>query len=137
MLHNLGYTALALNDDHRAEGVFAEALRIARGLRDQMGICAMLVGMAAVAVARGEAERAARLFGAGDEARRAGGYVRERVDEAAIQHYLAASRAALDEEVFRKAWEQGRAMLLEEAIEFALKEDAFSVATARERGPRN
>jgi hypothetical protein len=39
-----------------------------------------------------------------------------------VESHLAAARSQLDESSWHKAWAEGRAMTLEEAISYALKE---------------
>jgi hypothetical protein len=43
-------------------------------------------------------------------------------DQKEFDHYVAAVRGQLDEPAFAKAWAEGRAMTMEQAMEFALKE---------------
>jgi hypothetical protein len=42
-------------------------------------------------------------------------------DQKEFDHYVTAVRGQLDEVVFVKAWAEGRAMTLEQAIEYALE----------------
>ena len=65
-LHNLGFVALEHGDDVRAMAYFSESLEIARQQSDPEEIGGSLAGLAGVAAARGQFERAARLFGAMD-----------------------------------------------------------------------
>ena len=75
------------------------------------------------AIEKGQADRGARLLGV-RETLRASVYVedfypfmvRER------ERHIAAARAQLGEEAFNKAWSEGAAMTLDQAIEYALKE---------------
>jgi DNA-binding NarL/FixJ family response regulator len=50
--------------------------------------------------------------------------------------YLAAVRAQLDEATFNAMWNEGRAMTMEQAIEFALAEIKIPDAPARSLTPR-
>lgn len=120
MLHNLGHAALARGRDREAEDFFAEALRLAAGLKDQMGVCHMLSGLAGVATHRGHAPCAAWLLGAAERARDLGGYIRERVDQAAFDRDLATTRRALDDATFQELWARGGAAPLDSAVAFAL-----------------
>jgi DNA-binding NarL/FixJ family response regulator len=78
--------------------------------------------LACVAGVRGEAERAAKLFGVAEALREAVGSQHMPEEDAWREPYLAASRARLDEASWRAAWAQGRAMSVEQAIDYALSE---------------
>ena len=104
-------------------------LTICRNLKDQLGIFSMLGGVAGLALAVGQPQRAARLLSAAEIIRQAGGYASEGVDQAQVDQNLAATRAALDDAAFDKAWTRGEAMSAEEAIEYALTGDQFPQST--------
>jgi len=80
----------------------------------------MLGGLAAVAVTKGNAERAATLFGAAS-AVATDGYAGDRVDQLEVQRTLAETKAALEPAVFKRAWQKGEEMEREAAISFALE----------------
>jgi non-specific serine/threonine protein kinase len=74
----------------------------------------------------GDAGRAARLFGAARGLRPDGGVsypgvVRHLITER-YEDDLAATQAALGEEAFARAWAEGRAMPLDEAVAYALED---------------
>jgi predicted ATPase len=81
-----------------------------------------LEGLARVASATGHYERAARLFGAAEVLRETVGWVPDPHDQADHDQYVASARAGLAETAFAAAWDEGRAMTLEQAIEYALAE---------------
>ena len=68
---------------------------------------------------REEAEQAARLFGAAEALREAVGYQHSPEEDALREPYLAAASSRL-EETWEAALAEGRAMELEEAIQYAL-----------------
>jgi len=83
-------------------------------------------------------ERAARLLGATEAVREAIqiGLSAAYPDRIEYDRYVAAVRAQLDEAVFAAAWAEGRALTLEQAIEYALSEpetpaDAVSLSPAQ------
>jgi hypothetical protein len=82
--------------------------------------------------ARGEAYRAARLAAA---ARRLGDELGVALDEveAVLPHeeWLAGAQAGLGEAAWERAWEEGAAMPLDEAISEALATDAAEAAVAQ------
>ena len=121
-----GHIADAEGDHARASDLYGEALVIHRELtlrlKPRTGWC--LSGLAVTSAALGEPERTARLFGAAEALREALGVRwgyghRERYGRA-----VALARAALGEEAFAAAWAAGRAMTLDEAVAYALEEDA-------------
>jgi hypothetical protein len=79
-----------------------------------------LEGFAGLAGARAQGARSARLYGATEALREAGGAPLPPVDRPDHNHKVAAARAQLDEAVWRTAWAEGKAMSLEEAVEYAL-----------------
>ena len=117
-LFSLG-TLARMQDDHaRAWALYRESLALREELRDRDGIAACLRGLACLAGRRGEAERAARLFGAAEALWQAVGLVRPR--DAGEERLLAETRSRLGEPAFAAAWGAGRAMSLEQAVEYAL-----------------
>ena len=121
-LHNLGNVAAAEGNHAQARSLHGESLMIGRELGDRLGIASCLEGLVEVAGAYQDPERAARLFGAAEALREAIGAPLTPVARADHARNVAATRARLGDEVFAAAWAEGRAMPLEEAIEYALKE---------------
>jgi predicted ATPase/DNA-binding XRE family transcriptional regulator len=85
------------------------------------GIPACLEGLGAVAGARGETERAVRLFGATAVLREMVGYAREPVDQPGFERWVAPIRTTLGEEAFAAAWAEGESMTLDDAVSEALE----------------
>jgi hypothetical protein len=79
-----------------------------------------------VAGAEGDAERAARLFGAAEALREALGAPLPPVERAHYDRSIATVRAALGEKAFAAAWTAGRAMPLEAAVARATEEESDS-----------
>jgi non-specific serine/threonine protein kinase len=75
-----------------------------------------LGGLACVAQ---QYERAARLFGAASQLRDALGYRSKPADQEFYDHHTATTRAGLQEAAFTAAWADGRAMTLDQAIDYA------------------
>ena len=121
-LQSLGRIALQLQDYARADALMKESLDLVYALGRKREIAYALSGLAHLAAAREEHERASRLWGA-DEALRVAiavplqANVQEEYDRS-----VAEARAHIGEEAFASAWEQGRAMTLEEAVHYALRE---------------
>lgn len=116
----LGLTLVRKGAYHRADQVLKEGLGVVRVLGTRVSIPESLDGLAATAVALNHIERAIQLTGAADALReRVGSFMSPGVQSIRAD-YLARARSELDEVRFAKAWEAGRAMSLERAIEFAL-----------------
>ena len=77
------------------------------------------MGLAGVAGAQGQPERAARLFGATEALHNTTGLQLEPVDQIQQDRNIAVARAQLDAATFAAAWAEGQAMSLEQAIEEA------------------
>jgi tetratricopeptide (TPR) repeat protein len=106
-LHNLGHVALGMGDADQARGHFQEALELQRELGNKHGMAECLVGLACVAAAQGDARRAVRIFAAADALLKAASTALWAADRVAYDHYLAAARAALTEDEFAQAWDEG------------------------------
>jgi ATP/maltotriose-dependent transcriptional regulator MalT len=79
-------------------------------------IAASLEGLAALEEGQGKPGQAARLWGAAETLREAIGAPMHPVSRASYEHALAHARTALDEQAFRLAWAEGRAMTPEQAL---------------------
>lgn len=91
-------------------------------IEDKKGITQVLEGLARTAVSQDQVERAARLFGAAEALRKAIGTPIPPSDRGEYDQSVASVRARLGEETFAAAWEESRAMSMEETINYALEE---------------
>jgi predicted ATPase/DNA-binding winged helix-turn-helix (wHTH) protein len=98
---------------------FAEGMTIVHGLGNRPGAIESLEGLASVAAAP---RRAARLWGAADALRQEIGYARTVHDSIGYERQVKAVRAILTAEGFDQAWDEGRAMTLDDAVHYALDE---------------
>jgi predicted ATPase/DNA-binding SARP family transcriptional activator len=97
-----------------------QSIRIWHALRDRGGIANDLVGYSRAHALGGDAATAARLLASADALREETG-VRLRVALSKTnEETLTMIRARLDEPAFTDAWEQGRALALDEAFALAL-----------------
>jgi predicted ATPase/DNA-binding CsgD family transcriptional regulator len=122
----LGFIALHQNYIDRAASMFEEALVALRELRDRVGMLHCLMGTASVNGLRGAPARAARLWGAAEALGEAASVpllpaIESRYD---YEGHVAAARSQIGEITFEAAWAEGRKMLPEEAVEFALQQPA-------------
>ena len=123
VLENLGWAALLQGSSEQAKALFAESLGLRRELGDKLTAPNTLEALASAAAAQGEAERTARLYGALEKLSEVMGIPQDAGEDALTGPYLAAARSQLDEAAWQEAWAQGRAMTLEEAISYALREE--------------
>ncbi len=134
-LNNLGIVVAEQGDYPAARSLQEESLAIKRELGDKQGITSSLaslgrvvaraagtVGMGQPQLKQAVLERAATLFGAVEGILEAMSGVLYSVDRHPYERNVAAVRSALGEEAFGKAWAEGRAMSMEQAIEYALEE---------------
>jgi non-specific serine/threonine protein kinase len=127
-LVSVGGAAATRADWGPAVAALRQALDLGRDLGSRMVCAAALTCLAEVAVAAGEAGRAARLLGAIAALTEAGGLAKpER--SALHSRALAAARGALDEQRFAAAWAAGRALAMEEAIAEGLAVEPPATAT--------
>jgi non-specific serine/threonine protein kinase len=116
----LGLVARYRGDYKLAATLWRESLTLFWELRYKGGIVWCLEELAGAAGVQGQPERAARLFGAAEALRQVIGVPVWPSERADYDRSVAAVRAGLGEEAFAKAWEEGRKMKMEEAVEWAL-----------------
>jgi predicted ATPase/DNA-binding SARP family transcriptional activator/DNA-binding CsgD family transcriptional regulator len=122
-LDNLGWAALLQGDYDRARTSYQESLTLCKELGDKVIASESLEGMACIAAAEGDAERAARLFGVAQALREVVGYHHRPEENALREPYLADARSQLEEASWEVEWAEGRAMSMEQAIEYALSQE--------------
>jgi hypothetical protein len=110
-------------DYQRALALFQESLVLRKMLGGREGVARSLAELASVALAQARPERAARLFGAAEAMREMVNVPLPPADRVDYDRQLAVLRIDLDETTFAAAWAEGRAMTLEQAIEYALAVD--------------
>ncbi len=128
-LVNLGLAAQSLGEHERAAASFEEAMAISQSSGQKPTIINTLEGMASLAGSLGDTARAARLWGAAEEARGVTEISLPPGERALHEPYLAAARSQLGEAAWTEALAEGRAMSLEEATEYALSKKADSPTT--------
>ncbi len=116
----LASVALQQGTYEQAGQYLRDALGLFRDLEEKNDVAACLAGLAAVAGALGNVMRAARLWGASEGLIGGIGGIILPSDSAVYQPHLDAVRTQLDEATFEAAWSAGRAMTIEEAVEYGL-----------------
>ncbi len=129
-LGGIGWMAFGLGDLERAKALHKESLALSeeRGAFRQLTLI-LLEGLACGAGAEGDAHRGARLFGATEALREAIGFPLEPALRRLEEPYLVGARSQLDESAWTEAWEEGRRMSVEAALEYALSEEESSTHT--------
>jgi predicted ATPase len=108
-------------DEQQAKMLYQQGLNLWQDLQrvdNGLGIVRGLAGMAEVAAAQGQTERAGRLFGAADSLLPSNSMYQEDMNRR-----IAAARAHLDAATFEAGWSAGQAMTVEQAIADALQDD--------------
>ncbi len=143
ILHNQGYVALGMHDYAAARELFAESLHRQHAAGNPAGIAEGLAGLAALAAAQGQPERAARLFGAAETIRAAHPAPVWPAERFEVDRQTRSLRARLPAPRCAQLWREGQALSAEMAIAYALAADAqagpqerlsrLSALTKRER----
>lgn len=115
----LGMIAAAGGDYEHASTLLRDALAQLRDLKFEIGVLEVLEAQAYVAAAREEPERAAVLLASTDAVRSDRG-LHWRLFGTEYQATLSRVASTLDAETLERAWSEGQAMTLEQAIEHAL-----------------
>ena len=119
-LCNLGWVALLGGDLGRAKALHNESLALCHEIGDKRYASYCLEGLACVAGVEGEAGRAARLFGTAEALLEAIGLPPATDQRTLEEPYLVAARSQLDVASWEASFAEGKAMTLEQAVEYAL-----------------
>jgi hypothetical protein len=119
-LVNLAYVAQHEGDHLRALDLVRQALQLTRETKDTRDIASFLVTFAGSIAALGQLRQAARLVGASEAALERMGAFHQPTDKPEIERIITAVRAQLDEATFRRLWDEGQRMTLEQAVSLAL-----------------
>jgi tetratricopeptide (TPR) repeat protein len=125
---NIAYTLqryglnVAFAQGHYEEAVasFKESILLCREAHNRWMSEECLEGLAQVASAKKHYEHAARLFGAAEAQRELIGWRFAPFEQASHDQWVTPARLALGTTAFATAWAEGRAMTLEQAIEYAV-----------------
>jgi tetratricopeptide (TPR) repeat protein len=122
LLSNIAYTLYHMGEYPRAQATFRRALLGASEVESKSGVAYILVGYALIASALGQGRRSALLLGAAT-------YLLEEIDEVLdkleaidYEHAIAVARNQLGN-AFQSTYQEGRAMSMEQAIDYALAEE--------------
>jgi predicted ATPase/class 3 adenylate cyclase len=118
---SLGQVVLAQGNAARARALFVESLTLCLESRDKVDIPMALTGLAGVAQAQGQLDRAARLLGAAEALSDISGSYRGLTGSLIINSLITAVRGQLDDATFAAMWTQGQKMTLDQATAEALR----------------
>jgi hypothetical protein len=133
-LTNLGGVDMAEGKYDSAFSLLSEALTIQMELGDKWAGASTLIALGRLAIARSGdrgkdgsngqdgAARGVRILGAVETLLANLGAKMEAVERVQYESSLDSARTQLSEEVFKSAWDEGRAMSVEQAVEYALQE---------------
>jgi predicted ATPase/DNA-binding CsgD family transcriptional regulator len=119
VLISLGHVAHHEGNYAEARSYFEESLTIACEYDFRLPIAWCLVGMGGVAAAERQYFRAAKLFGAGQAISSAIAADVNPADRAQYAHYLKMSRERSNGANWERAWSEGQALSLQQAIAYA------------------
>jgi len=106
--------ALRRGEFGQAGSLLTESLTLFRALDQKRNIALCLTGVAEIAIAEGQPERAARLLGAAEGLRTDIGAILAPDDRDRYERGVAAVRAQLDPAALAAAWAAGRSMPLDQ-----------------------
>jgi predicted ATPase len=121
MINGIAYAALTRDDIDRADELARTALAAFADQAERQGVAQGLENLAAVAAARGDANRAATLWGAAAAVRDTIAARAAPFELAITGPFLERIQEAADEELWRDAWEAGIAMAADAAVAYALE----------------
>jgi len=125
LIHALGALGHFVRDEEdygRARSLYAESLVLRRKLGHWLALAQSLEDFAVLAGRERQAERATTLLGAAEAYCETLGARTPVANAADYERTLAEGRAALGDTAFAAAWAEGRAMSLDQTVEFALGE---------------
>jgi predicted ATPase/class 3 adenylate cyclase len=120
VLRNLGHVAFCRGSYLRAEEHFEESLRWHAEIGNREGITECIAAFAMVAAARGDLKRGARLLGAAHALREVHSALLWPAALAGYTQTLETVRAGMGARAFQEEWAEGRTLLLEQAVAYAL-----------------
>lgn len=107
-------------DYKTAQRLLTESLALAQQSHEKEVVADVLTGFAALALAQGQVEPAASLFGQAEAIMDSLSIALAPVVRAEYEQHLASLRAQLDEPALGSAWQRGRQMPLEQAVQLVL-----------------
>jgi non-specific serine/threonine protein kinase len=110
------------NELARAQKLYREALELHSQIHYLGSVADCLEGLAGIVVLRGQPVRAVRLFSAAQAHRKSFGWLRWIHSQATYEQDVALARGQLEQDAWSRAWNEGHAMTLEQALQYAVSE---------------
>jgi predicted ATPase/DNA-binding CsgD family transcriptional regulator len=115
------HVAAATGEAGRAHEDAHQALTIGRAIKSRTGIITALESLGERAGVTDDHDKAARLLGAADALRKDVGFPRSRLYQEGHDAAVAMLRASIGDAAFDQAWDEGAALTLDEAVNYALR----------------
>ena len=122
-LLGLGRVAQSQRDYTAARSFYSEAIDVGQEIRNGFIKTVYLSACATLAAAQRQPDKAARLVGAAEKQIPSIRFELSPAERAEYDEATATARAALGEEAFTAAYEDGKSMTLDEAVAYALEEN--------------
>ncbi len=119
-LYGLGIAKRSSADYGQAVAILRESLVLRAQMGDNLGIAECLEGLGEVACVQNRAEQASRLLGAAEALRQTIGAPLPPVHRPEYMRHLDLAKAGLGMPTFTRAWAEGRAVALADAVQLAL-----------------
>jgi len=119
-LEGLGGLAFLEKRFEEANTLHKESLKHKAEVMNKLGIAFSFDGLAQVAAAQGNSQRAAILWGAAEQLRRLLGTPVDPSRQSLFTSLIPMVRQALGLELFQQRWEQGQRLSLAQAVNYAL-----------------
>jgi tetratricopeptide (TPR) repeat protein len=121
-LNGLGKVARTRGDNVTARSLQREALQILQKVGTQWGVAYALESATELALAKDNPDLAARVYGATQQFYEQFRFLLSSLERDHHEFNVRAARTALGEETFLTAWESGKSISMDEAMQLALQE---------------
>ena len=122
-LYSLGELAARQGESGQARRYYAQSLAIRQKLGDRRNVADSLEALGILAANCKDSAQAARLLGAASSLREQINAPPPPAKQEKLDRVLSSTRSALGERAFAREWDEGRAMSLEEASDYARKKE--------------
>ncbi|MGB7062844.1 MAG: protein kinase [Candidatus Zixiibacteriota bacterium] len=122
-LHSLGELAARQGESGQARRYYTQSLAIRQKLGDRRNVADSLEALGILVAGCKDSAQAARLLGAANSLREQINAPPPPAKQEKLDRVLSSTRSAFGESAFAKEWDEGRAMSMEQAIDYALKKD--------------
>ncbi len=117
----LGRLALVEKDYTRAHSLFCEAINSLLKIGSLWGVIYILGAFVCLHAARQQYKKSAKLFGAMENLSVKMGALMAKPERIDVERSASLAQAAIGEQAFHAAWAEGRAMTLEQTVQYALE----------------